>query len=182
MSRTATGAVLVLLLSLFAGAGIGIGPNPWSRAASAASATNLEIARTSAMTRDLGRGRRAQLAAYVAYLDALGSRQRELRPSLAASRSSGPAVPGPDGYLGDFLVSCYTLGGNTATGRPVSTDVVAVDPRVIPLGSRIVIAGLGARTASDTGGAIRGHRLDVWMPSADACREWGMRTRPVYRV
>ena len=77
-------------------------------------------------------------------------------------------------------MTCYALGGSTATGRHVSTDVVAVDPSVIHLGSRIYISGVGARTASDTGGAIRGHRLDIWMPSEAACEDFGVRHLAVY--
>ena len=92
------------------------------------------------------------------------------------------AEAGPPGFLGSFLVTCYALGGHTATGAPVSTAVVAVDPRVVRLGSHVMIGGVGRRVAADTGGAIRGHRLDIWMPSVSACRQFGVRRLPVYQA
>ena len=88
----------------------------------------------------------------------------------------------PPGFLGNFVVTCYALGGHTATGRPVSTAVVAVDPRVVRLGSHVMIGGVGRRLAADTGGAIRGHRLDIWLPSVGACRRFGVRRLPVYEA
>jgi 3D (Asp-Asp-Asp) domain-containing protein len=81
--------------------------------------------------------------------------------------------------LGDFLVTCYDLQGTTASGAPVSTVTVAVDPSVIPMGAEIDIAGVGVRIAQDTGGAIVGHRLDIWEPTYQGCMDWGARTEPV---
>jgi len=78
--------------------------------------------------------------------------------------------------IGDFVATCYDLPGSTATGTPVSTTVVAVDPRVIPLGTRLWIDGIGERIAADTGGAIVGHRLDVWEPSLGQCVQFGHQT------
>ena len=84
--------------------------------------------------------------------------------------------------LGDFGVTCYALQGTTASGAPVAPDVVAVDPRTVPLGSEIFVAGLGMRRALDTGGAIKGRRLDIWNPSADYCRDFGLQRRSAYVV
>lgn len=83
-------------------------------------------------------------------------------------------------YLGTFVVTCYDLGGHTATGATPSTSTVAVDPRVIPLGTRINIAGVGERIAQDTGGAIRGNRLDIWEPTYSQCAAWGVQSRQVW--
>jgi 3D (Asp-Asp-Asp) domain-containing protein len=94
--------------------------------------------------------------------------------------TGSPTVAAP-ADLGPFTVTCYSLAGHTATGAPTSTDVVAVDPAVIPLGSRLVIEGVGRRVASDTGGAIRGHRVDVWQPSAADCAAFGVRRLEVWR-
>jgi 3D (Asp-Asp-Asp) domain-containing protein len=85
-------------------------------------------------------------------------------------------------YLGDFELTCYSLRGLTASGQPVRQSGVAVDPRVIPLGTEIYIAGEGTRTAIDTGGLIRGNRIDIWRPSADACRAFGRQTMPVFAI
>jgi 3D (Asp-Asp-Asp) domain-containing protein len=83
-------------------------------------------------------------------------------------------------YLGTFVVTCYDLYGFTATGAPVGPSVVAVDPRVIPLGSRIYVDGAGSRVALDTGGGIKGNRLDIWAPSYSACAAWGVQARQVW--
>jgi 3D (Asp-Asp-Asp) domain-containing protein len=113
--------------------------------------------------------------------------------SLASSGGLGPVVdidPTPTGdgqwittggrYLGDFEVTCYALRGRTASGGPVGRNVVAVDPRVVPLGTELFIGGEGTRVALDTGGNIKGNRLDVWRTSSDQCREFGRKTMPVF--
>jgi 3D (Asp-Asp-Asp) domain-containing protein len=74
-----------------------------------------------------------------------------------------------------FFVTGYVLRGYTATGTYVHPGTCAVDPRVIPLGSYITIAGLGTCHAEDTGGAILGYRIDVWVASvaqANALTGW----------
>jgi 3D (Asp-Asp-Asp) domain-containing protein len=94
------------------------------------------------------------------------------------------AVPGPAStsgarYLGEFVITCYDLGGSTASGAGTSLATVAVDPSIIPLGTTINIEGVGTRVAQDTGGAIVGHRLDLWEPSYADCMAWGVQTRAV---
>jgi 3D (Asp-Asp-Asp) domain-containing protein len=96
-----------------------------------------------------------------------------------------PAPPAPAAAvsgrtLGTFSVTCYTGGGTTASGAPTGLDDVAVDPSVIPLGSRITISGVGPRTALDTGGAIIGNRLDIWEPTTTQCVDWGRRNEQVW--
>jgi N-acetylmuramoyl-L-alanine amidase len=81
--------------------------------------------------------------------------------------------------LGVFVITCYDLTGRTASGAGTSMATVAVDPSVIPLGTGINIQGVGIRVAQDTGGAIRGHRLDLWEPSYAACMAWGVQSRQV---
>jgi 3D (Asp-Asp-Asp) domain-containing protein len=181
MSRTATGAGLVVTLALIAGVLTGIGPKFLDdrAAAQALPPTTEQIARTGAVQQDLGRARRDARDEFIA---ALVERNAAIDGS-SRGRASGEGRAfgeGTRGFLGTFTLTCYALGGHTATGRPVSEEVVAVDPRVIPLGTRIYIGGVGVRTASDTGGAIRGNRLDIWMPSVAACREFGVQHRPVY--
>ena len=64
------------------------------------------------------------------------------------------------------VATAYILRGTTATGIPTGYGVVAVDPTVIPLGTRMTIPGYGEAVAADTGGAIKGLRIDVWVPTA----------------
>ena len=70
--------------------------------------------------------------------------------------------------------------GITATGIPARHGVVAVDPNVIPLGSRLYIPGYGEAIAADTGGAIVGNQIDLCMESYDEAIQFGRRSVEVY--
>jgi 3D (Asp-Asp-Asp) domain-containing protein len=72
--------------------------------------------------------------------------------------------------------------GYTATGLPAHYGVVAVDPRVIRLGSRIFVEGYGTAIAADTGGAIRGKRIDLCMDSYQRALNWGRQPVKVYVI
>jgi 3D (Asp-Asp-Asp) domain-containing protein len=70
--------------------------------------------------------------------------------------------------------------GRTATGLPARYGVVAVDPRVIKLGSRLFIPGYGTAVAADTGGAIQGNRIDLCMDSYRSAIDFGRQPVTVY--
>jgi 3D (Asp-Asp-Asp) domain-containing protein len=70
----------------------------------------------------------------------------------------------------------YHLPGKTASGLPVGKGIVAVDPRVIPLRTRLFVPGYGKAIAADVGTAIKGRIIDLWMPSTEEARAWGRRT------
>jgi 3D (Asp-Asp-Asp) domain-containing protein len=70
----------------------------------------------------------------------------------------------------------YHLAGRTALGVPVRRGVVAVDPGLIPLGTRMHVPGYGPSIAADVGTAIKGRLIDLWMPTDRAARSWGRRT------
>jgi len=70
----------------------------------------------------------------------------------------------------------YALGGTTATGMPVGWGIVAVDPSVIPLGTRMEIPGYGSGVAADTGSAVQGAIIDLWFPTSAQAFAWGRRT------
>lgn len=76
--------------------------------------------------------------------------------------------------------TAYCLRGRTATGTSVHYGTIAVDPRVIPLGSYGYVPGYGEVHAEDTGGAIKGKIIDLWFPSNGQCRSWGRRTVDIY--
>jgi 3D (Asp-Asp-Asp) domain-containing protein len=59
---------------------------------------------------------------------------------------------------------------------------VAVDPRVIPMGTRLFIPGYGVAIAGDTGGAIRGNRIDLGFNSLSDALRFGRRAVTVYRL
>lgn len=89
--------------------------------------------------------------------------------------------------LGEFTMRAYTrtasIRGKTASGTvPTSGRTIAVDPRVIPLGTVIEIEGIGKRIAEDTGGHVKGKKLDVFLPTVQACLQFGVRSRKVYIV
>jgi len=69
--------------------------------------------------------------------------------------------------------TAYCLRGTTATGTKVKHGTIAVDPRVIPLGSKIYVPGYGWGKAVDTGRLIKGRRIDVWISSRGNCYRWG---------
>ena len=71
--------------------------------------------------------------------------------------------------------TCYDLSGRTATGMPVGPGVVAVDPSVIPLGTKMYVPGYGNGVAADVGGGIKGDTIDLWMTPSQ-CAAWGRRT------
>ncbi len=73
-----------------------------------------------------------------------------------------------------YCASCGG-GGRTATGRSARSAGLAVDPRVIPLGSRVYVPGYGVLVADDTGGAIRGRRIDIRLTSRGACSRRGVK-------
>ncbi|SMB86859.1 3D (Asp-Asp-Asp) domain-containing protein [Desulfonispora thiosulfatigenes DSM 11270] len=77
--------------------------------------------------------------------------------------------------------TAYTHTGNrTATGTYPGVGTIAVDPRVIPLGTRVFVEGYGNAVARDTGGAIKGNIIDVFLNSKGECNKWGRRTVKVY--
>ena len=77
---------------------------------------------------------------------------------------------------------CSGCSGITATGRPAGHGIVAVDPRVIPLGTRLYIPGYGYAIAGDTGGAIVGYRIDLGYTSYRDAMQFGRRAVTVYRL
>ncbi len=70
--------------------------------------------------------------------------------------------------------------GITATGMRAGKGVAAVDPKVIPLGSKIYVPGYGVAVAADTGGAIKGNKVDVCYNSLSEAYRWGSKNVTVY--
>lgn len=73
--------------------------------------------------------------------------------------------------------TAYAQMGKTATGynlrKHPNSKVIAVDPKVIPLGSKVYIPGYGTAVARDTGGAIKGKKIDVFYKNKKTCYKWG---------
>ncbi|WP_169817416.1 3D domain-containing protein [Caryophanon tenue] len=79
-----------------------------------------------------------------------------------------------------YTAYCSGCSGITATGinlkKNPNKKVIAVDPRVIPLGSKVWVEGYGEAIAGDTGGAIKGNKIDVFLPTTKKALNWGRRT------
>lgn len=93
----------------------------------------------------------------------------------ATPSAEAPAAPATSGSMTVSAVG-YSLPGSTASGLPVGHGIVAVDPGVIPLGTRMYVPGYGAAVAADTGSAVQGAMIDLWFPTTAAALQWGRRT------
>ena len=113
----------------------------------------------------------SQVRSVVATAQAVQQKSQALQPPPTTTT----APPAGGGRQIVVSATCYDLQGKTATGMPVGPGVVAVDPSVIPLGSRMYVPGYGNGVAADTGGGIQGAVIDLWM-QASQCAAWGRRT------
>ncbi|EDN9305222.1 DUF348 domain-containing protein [Listeria monocytogenes] len=100
--------------------------------------------------------------------------------SATSSSSSSSSSSTPSGGKTYKMEStAYSGGGTTAYGINLSANpglkVIAVDPRIIPLGSKVWVEGYGEAIAGDTGGAIKGNIVDVYFPNESQCYSWGRR-------
>ena len=133
----------------------------------------------------------AAAASRAAYVSSLRAQERlraeqvssvESQAQAAQQKSQTlqqPTTSAPSGKR-QLTVSatCYDLSGRTATGptgMPVGPGVVAVDPSVIPLGTKMYVPGYGNGVAADVGGGIKGNTIDLWMTPSQ-CAAWGRRT------
>jgi 3D (Asp-Asp-Asp) domain-containing protein len=81
-----------------------------------------------------------------------------------------------------YSPTCNGCSGRTKSGQWAGLGIVAVDPRVIPLGTRLYIPGYGQAVAGDVGGAIRGNRIDLGFRSTTDATEFGTRPILVYLI
>ena len=97
-------------------------------------------------------------------------------PALSPVEVAAPNVTPSGERTLTVSATGYTIRGRTSTGIPTAPGVVAVDPAVIPLGTRLTIPGYGIGIAADTGGAVHGNTIDVWFATAAQAHRWGRRT------
>ena len=137
---------------------------------------------------------RAQHVAYIASLArqkrlntreiaSLDSRARRVveqaqavEAQTAATTSAAPIPVAAGTRTLTVTATGYSLPGHTSTGLPVGPGLVAVDPSVIPLGTRLTIPGYGEGVAADTGSAVQGYTVDLWFPTLADALAWGRRT------
>jgi 3D (Asp-Asp-Asp) domain-containing protein len=105
-------------------------------------------------------------------------------PAVSAERPREISAPAPtndekSALSESFEATAYSLRGRTASGAVTAAGMIAADPRVLPIGSRVRIeAGsyTGEYVVADTGGAVRGKRIDIWTPSTREAMRFGRRT------
>lgn len=103
---------------------------------------------------------------------------KKLVKTTASVRKTGAGAS-----RGSFNATAYCLSGKTAMGHGVRRGIVAADPRVLRLGSKVTIkAGQwsGTYLVSDTGGSIKGKKLDIWVPSCSEAKRFGRRSIQVF--
>jgi len=142
------------------------------RAAAADAAETLLRARAQRISR---------IASLATLRDSNGRRIESLESTARtlASAESGTVIETPvagGSHLMTVVATGYSLPGHTASGIPVGPGVVAVDPALIPIGTRLTIPGYGQGIAADTGGAIRGARIDLWFSTQADALAWGRRS------
>lgn len=110
----------------------------------------------------------------------------------AQGSSAGGIFIAPDGteykysYYVDVKATAYgdNVGSITYTGRQVELGIIAVDPKVIPLHSKVYVIGdygdYGVCDAQDIGGGIKGNRIDIYLKYEDVCRQFGVRQMRAY--
>jgi 3D (Asp-Asp-Asp) domain-containing protein len=123
----------------------------------------------------------SQIAALETAAQRVERTSNEIQAQASAAVETGDATPVPplsltEGRTLTVSSTGYALTGRTATGIPVGYGVVAVDPSVIPLGTRLTIPGYGEGVAADRGSAVRGNTIDLWFPTLAQARAWGRRT------
>ena len=158
------------------------------RLAAAAEAKASSLAAAAAQRRSYVAGLRRQQGLNAARIASIQAQARaaEVRTvEIAAAVPAPPLAPveaasalPPASAPGTLTVTVtgYSIRGRTATGIPTAPGVVAVDPSVIPLGTRLTIPGYGDGIAADTGGAVQGNAIDVWFPTQAQALAWGRRT------
>jgi 3D (Asp-Asp-Asp) domain-containing protein/peptidoglycan hydrolase CwlO-like protein len=112
----------------------------------------------------------------------------EIRKRIAQIQPPGLTLVGE----WDMVATAYYAfgkGGNdingngiTAIGLRARKGIIAVDPRVIPLGTRIYVPGYGEALAADTGGWIKGNRVDLCFESLEECYRYGRRKIKIYLI
>jgi 3D (Asp-Asp-Asp) domain-containing protein/peptidoglycan hydrolase CwlO-like protein len=151
------------------------------------------------VTRDIREEEKEKLEKDIAenqvLLDKLKGEEKEVQDILSEIKSRIAAIqPAGMTLAGEWTLTAtayyaFGSGGNdingngiTATGLRARKGIVAVDPRVIPLGTKLFIPGYGEALAADTGGWIKNDRIDLCFESLEECFRFGRRKIRVYLV
>ncbi len=125
---------------------------------------------------------------YEVGIDEVNSRQKLLTEGIEINQfqSEKPLQETIDVIATAYTAYCKGCIGITKTGVDLrgnpEAKVIAVDPDVIPLGSKVYIEGHGYAQAEDTGGAIKGNRIDIFIPSREDALQWGVQEVKVHII
>ncbi|MGH0943515.1 cell wall-binding protein EntC [Bacillus mycoides] len=147
------------------------------KAREAAKAEEAAEAREAAKAQEAAKAREAAKAQKPATQQPVAKETETSAPSssreLRVQATAYTADPLENGYkAGDQVKSAM---GHNLTANP-NMKLIAVDPSVIPLGSKVWVEGYGVAIAGDTGGAIKGNKIDVLMPDKGTSSNWGRKT------
>ena len=116
----------------------------------------------------------------------------EIFDETTSVRSVWKEFPYVNEYLGEFSATAYCgcascngiwAGSPAANGERLTNGLtIAVDPKVVPLGSYLIIEGVGIRKAQDTGSAIKGKDIDVYVSSHKECSAFGRKNLKVWII
>ncbi|MCB6365204.1 3D domain-containing protein [Intestinibacillus massiliensis] len=107
----------------------------------------------------------------------------------STAKTAGEVIKANGSYAGNFKLTFYCpcsqcsgpWGGGTSSGkRAAEGRTIAVDPKKIPIGSRVYIEGFGDFIAEDVGGAIKGNKIDIFVNSHSRCYDLGVKYANVY--
>jgi 3D (Asp-Asp-Asp) domain-containing protein len=118
----------------------------------------------------------ARIATIQAQARAAGTQALAASPVARTAATAAPVRAVPAGGTLTVTSTGYVLRGRTSSGVPTAPGVVAVDPSVIPLGTRLTVPGYGEAIAADTGGSVIGNTIDLWFPTLAQAHAWGRRT------
>lgn len=111
----------------------------------------------------------------------LGNSSAEVKTGNTYSNAKGESFAYKKAF--DVSATAYIATGNrTASGTWPKRGTISVDRRVIPMGTLMYVEGYGFGRAEDTGGAIKGNKIDVFVDSYKEARNWGRRTVKVYII
>jgi 3D (Asp-Asp-Asp) domain-containing protein len=103
---------------------------------------------------------------------------KKLVKTTGSARAAGAGAS-----KGMFFATAYCFSGRTAMGHKVRRGLIAADPRVLRLGSKVYVSAgqwSGTYLVSDTGGAIKGKKIDIWVPGCGEARKFGRRSVQVF--
>lgn len=145
------------------------------------------ISRTYELTRENGKTISKELVSEktvqekVDQVVAIGTKEKK----AIVTKVSSPSTSSSSAEEYHVTATAYTSGCNGCTGKTATginlranpnAKVIAVDPSFIPLGTKVYVEGYGYATAADTGGAVSGKKIDVFVPSTADAYSWGVKT------